>query len=58
MAPKPIIDPSERFGKELGPDEEVIWIGHPVSQIAHAKSAKLWLGRAAICNFLDHFCRI
>lgn len=41
MTQKQIIDPLERFGKELGPDEEVIWNGQPVSQMAHAKSAKM-----------------
>lgn len=32
---------NDLFDKELGPDEDIIWTGQPVSQMAHAKSQKM-----------------
>lgn len=31
----------EKFETELGPDEQILWTGRPVSPLAHAKSAKM-----------------
>lgn len=31
----------DRFERELGPNEEIIWAGQPISQMAHAKSTKM-----------------